>query len=135
MEALEFLKEARRMCLAVGSCDECHLSYGCVVDDVKKVSDSVLESNCSVVEAWSKEHPIITNAMKFKEVFGFMPAGCQTFYFVEPNGSYSKTINWQDPYKEPKEVKYGDGKPEWCPIGDVPTPHGRLIDADELQRQ
>ena len=23
-------------------------------------------------------------------------------------------------------------KPDWCPLGDVPTPHGRLIDADAL---
>lgn len=24
------------------------------------------------------------------------------------------------------------GKAEWCPLVEVPTPHGRLIDADEL---
>lgn len=23
-------------------------------------------------------------------------------------------------------------RPDWCPISDVPTPHGRLIDADVL---
>ena len=25
-----------------------------------------------------------------------------------------------------------DGKPDWCPLVEVPTPHGRLIDADAL---
>ena len=24
-------------------------------------------------------------------------------------------------------------RPEWCPLIEVPTPHGRLIDADELE--
>ena len=25
------------------------------------------------------------------------------------------------------------GKPKWCPLVEVPTPHGRLVDADELK--
>lgn len=24
------------------------------------------------------------------------------------------------------------GRPDWCPLVEVPTPHGRLIDADKL---
>lgn len=27
---------------------------------------------------------------------------------------------------------YGDGRPDWCPLIEVHTPHGRLIDADKL---
>jgi hypothetical protein len=27
---------------------------------------------------------------------------------------------------------YGEGRPDWCPLIEIPTPHGRLIDADEL---
>lgn len=27
---------------------------------------------------------------------------------------------------------YGEGRPDWCPLIEVPTPHGRLIDADAL---
>ena len=26
---------------------------------------------------------------------------------------------------------YGMSRPEWCPLVEVPTPHGRLIDADK----
>ena len=26
-------------------------------------------------------------------------------------------------------------RPEWCPVVEVPTPHGRLIDADELKER
>lgn len=29
---------------------------------------------------------------------------------------------------------YGLPRPDWCPLGEI-SPHGRLIDADELQRQ
>ena len=29
---------------------------------------------------------------------------------------------------------YGAQIPDWCPLIDIPTPHGRLIDADELVR-
>ena len=29
---------------------------------------------------------------------------------------------------------YGMPRPDWCPLIDIPTPHGRLIDADELVR-
>lgn len=27
---------------------------------------------------------------------------------------------------------YGEGRPDWCPLIEVPTPHGRLGDLDEL---
>ncbi len=27
-----------------------------------------------------------------------------------------------------------DDKPKWCPLVAVPTPHGRLIDAEKLER-
>ena len=27
---------------------------------------------------------------------------------------------------------YGEGRPDWCPLIEIPTPHGRLIDADKL---
>ena len=28
-----------------------------------------------------------------------------------------------------------DGRPDWCPLVEVKTPHGRLIDADELKKE
>lgn len=27
-----------------------------------------------------------------------------------------------------------DGRPDWCPLEDVPAPHGRLIDADDFNK-
>lgn len=101
MKALEFLKEIKRMCTVNKDCYGCPLN-GTTCSISPELSEEQMINIVNKIEQWSKDHPIITNAQKFKEVFGFMPAGCQTFYFVEPNGSYSKTINWQDPYKEPK---------------------------------
>jgi hypothetical protein len=28
---------------------------------------------------------------------------------------------------------YGMSRPDWCPLVEIPTPHGRLIDADKLK--
>lgn len=30
------------------------------------------------------------------------------------------------------QERFIDERPEWCPLVEVPTPHGRLIDADYL---
>lgn len=30
---------------------------------------------------------------------------------------------------------YGEGRPDWCPLIEIPTPHGRLIDADKLANE
>jgi len=102
MEALEFLKEYNRMCTMYKSCRGCPLEMDNCAGCGDEFSEKQIINIIDKTEQWSKEHPIITNARKFKEVFGFMPAGCQKFYFVEPNGAYSKTINWQEPYKEPE---------------------------------
>ena len=32
------------------------------------------------------------------------------------------------------DFKYADTIPDTCPLVEIPTPHGRLIDADELVR-
>lgn len=32
------------------------------------------------------------------------------------------------------EYRY-DGRPDNCPLVEIPTPHGRLIDADEVKRK
>lgn len=33
------------------------------------------------------------------------------------------------------DAPYGMPRPDWCPLVEVPTPHGRLIDADELKKE
>lgn len=77
MEALDFLKEAQRLCEQSRYCSmECPLYERCIFDfmyenESSKETWERIEKAVAIIEQWSKEHPIITNAIKFKEVFGF----------------------------------------------------------------
>lgn len=60
------------------------------------------------------------------------PNYCSDCEFSKPwgnSGTYCSRYPWKD------DVKYGESKPDWCPLGDVPTPHGRLGDLDALAAQ
>lgn len=35
-------------------------------------------------------------------------------------------------YVKAKWAWEDDGRPDWCPLVEIPTPHGRLIDADAV---
>lgn len=66
MEAKFFLSELKRMCKH-SSCPDCdfmgrNCNYPAICDDTDKAVEAV--------EKWSREHPILTNADKIKEVFG-----------------------------------------------------------------
>ena len=72
MEALDYFKEARRMCKSYPDCKDCPLinspcgSIRCL----EGRSDAEMRCEIKVVEQWSKEHPLVTNEMKVREVFG-----------------------------------------------------------------
>ena len=76
MDAVEFFEEKDRMCQDLSVCGNCYdLGYSdlglqgysiCGLINTGKYKEAV-----EVVEKWSKEHPKITNGMKFEEVFGF----------------------------------------------------------------
>lgn len=72
MEALEFLKEAQRMCKSYPDCKGCPLlNSPCgFIRSIEGHSDADIRCTIKVIEQWSKEHPLITNEMKFREVFG-----------------------------------------------------------------
>ena len=56
MDALEFLRERRRMCNSYRNCEGCPLEDGkCVVSDV--APDEDYKRIITAVEQWSKEHP------------------------------------------------------------------------------
>ena len=65
MEALEFLKEAKRMCETIDLCSECPANAcGCQDSFVYWDYEKMIE----VVEQWSKEHSVITNRDKLREI-------------------------------------------------------------------
>ena len=68
MDALEFLKERKRMCNSYKSCDSCPLAEGrCVINHV--TSDEECKRIITAVEQWSKEHPRKTRQSVFLEQY------------------------------------------------------------------
>ena len=91
MEALEFLKEYNRMCTMYKSCRKCPLEMDNCAGCGDEFSEKQIINIIDKTEQWSKEHPIITNARKFKEIFG-LPAHCM----IDQDAQW-----WDEPYKEP----------------------------------
>lgn len=100
MDALEFLKEYKRMCSNCSHfCDGCPLKgEQCLSTGIRNKTDGEFLTITSMVEQWSKEHPLVTNEMKIREVFGD-----QAIYAISsPNVQALK--DWLDaPYKEPEK--------------------------------
>ena len=100
MEAFEFLKEAQRMCKTyAANCECCPLkSFACgFIRCLESFSDADMRSVTKVIEQWSKVHPLVTNRIKIREVFGD-----EAMYTISsPNVQALK--DWLDgPYKEPE---------------------------------
>ena len=62
-----------------------------------------------------------------------MPEGCFDCPF-ERDYAFICSLTNKETRKQRKEhdVNEYEAMPEWCPLVEVPTPHGRLIDADQL---
>ena len=118
MEALEFLKEANRFCSHYPICSaDCPIRGKCIFDfgshgETQKETEQKIENAFAIIEQWSKEHPIITNAQKFKEVFGYEPKFYSGTYFCpvpasQHCGEKSDCCTcgewWDKPYKEPEK--------------------------------
>ena len=68
MDALEFLRELKRMCDSYKSCE------GCPFDDIKcsinaLFYDDEYDKSVDIVEQWSKEHPRKTRQSVFLEKY------------------------------------------------------------------
>lgn len=71
MDSIELLKTARQMCTG-RSCDDCPVGKDlCVTGAVSRRSDEELRLAVERIEEWGETHPLITNAEKFREVFGY----------------------------------------------------------------
>jgi len=100
MDAVKFLKEKKRMSEQFVECQPCPIyakrsepqyeSYSCD-QFINRYPKSVV----SIVEQWSKEHPIMTNKMKFEEVFGRTCVENGELVLVRPSW-------WMEEYHEPK---------------------------------
>lgn len=67
MDALEFLRERRRMCKSYKNCDGCpFVKRLCAIRDI--TSNEERKSVIAIVEQWSKEHPCKTRQSVFLRV-------------------------------------------------------------------
>lgn len=64
MDALEFLRERKRMCIYYGHCEGCPLEkVSCALEQTD--SNKEYETVIATVEKWSKEHPLRTRQSVF----------------------------------------------------------------------
>lgn len=100
MDAVEYLKERERMC-AASMCTTCPLA----IFPICRAGEVTDPERCvSIVGKWSKENPVITNRMKFKEVFGLDEPPATTINRIElsEDGVYFDLNVWLDEeYKAP----------------------------------
>lgn len=99
MEAIEFLEETQRMCSSYKECTDCPLKELASFSGQPTCKSAMLnecEKAIFAVDVWSRTHPLVTNRMKIREVFG-----AQAIYAISsPNVQAFK--DWLDePYKEP----------------------------------
>lgn len=70
MDAVEFLRERRRMCNAQDDCDTCPIGIVCADYFVNhNYSQEKSSGMVSTVEQWAKDHPIKTRQSVFLEQF------------------------------------------------------------------
>ena len=113
MDALEFLKEWRRICKKQNYCIECPIYNECN-DKLRHRNDKTLEEFIETMQRWSKEHPKKTYKDVFLEVFPNAPTrgdgtpkACVIDIFgensVDCNTSGYCGLCWDQEYKEDKQ--------------------------------
>ena len=91
MDALEFLKERKRMCNYYSHCKGCPLDGSkCVIDNA--VSDEDCKRFAASVEQWSKEHPRKTRQSVFLENFPNSRIDSRDVLRVCPADTYGKQV-------------------------------------------
>ena len=94
MDAVEFLREKERMCESFGT-----TCVGCPMYSVSEEAGyrcGLFVKNCpeqsvAIVEKWSNNHHVVTNLMKFEEIFGKSISNVMALISW-----------WSKEYKEPK---------------------------------
>lgn len=104
----EVMKQKIRMCDS-NSCSACPLYYS--NNGVDKACGFLFykmpQKAEEIIMKWAEEHPVQTNADKFKEVFGFNPHKSCAFGFNCSNCQYDEGHHcgkkwWEEEYKAPK---------------------------------
>ena len=75
-EFIKIMSDKKRMCeTCIGNCETCPLCSD--NNGTKLMCEDFFMENLKkaekIIEDWTKKNPVITNADKFKEVFGYRP--------------------------------------------------------------
>lgn len=101
--------KGRDSCIGVECC-MCPIHDNCYINSTTFNIFSIMD----VVEKWGKEHPAITNADKFEEVFGHKPQHKDGTYLCPPFGdgdclanicAYCRRDYWESEYVAPKKER------------------------------
>ena len=102
MDAVKFIKERQRFCDQAGFCTTCELRRAkifCGTFNAIKEPKELVE----FIEKWSKSHPIVTNGMKFVEVFGIQN-GTKKLWEENKTKFWEEIGTWWDSeYKKPED--------------------------------
>lgn len=110
------IKEKERMCEHLAGIIECAHSYSkcqlSLCNNGQYIACSEFISKYpqqaeEIIMTWAKENPIITNAHKFKEVYGIYPTRESCPFFAHCDNAECNTECefgnfWLEEYKEPK---------------------------------
>lgn len=91
MEALEFLKERKRMCNSYDGCKGCPFGDSkCVIEST--ISDEDFKRIVATVEQWAKEHPSKTRQSVFLEQHPKARIDSRSILRVCPADVYGATV-------------------------------------------
>ena len=72
MDAVEYIKQARRMCKFNNKwygCGDCALYGRCVIKLDAELTDELIKETVETVEQWAAEHPLMTRWTKLKKQY------------------------------------------------------------------
>lgn len=101
-DIVKFLKGYKRMCQR-SSCIDCPVYKIVETNDLKNCDADMLifdvpEQFANAVLDWIEAHPVVTNAMKFKEVFGINPEDAEH----PGTGAHYEGRWWDEEYTPPQ---------------------------------
>ena len=111
MEFQEVCKNFKMMCGSIG-CSECEIAKARKTRREFQSCESFLidcpEQVEQIVEQWAKEHPVVTNGDKFREVFGIELKSSERYdeycLLTGNDGIAKDSEEWlNQEYKEPEE--------------------------------
>lgn len=71
MDAVEYVKALRRLCISQSGCNACQLigKSGCIASNMNKEAEKAVQ----IVEQWAKDHPVKTRQSEFLKMFPNAP--------------------------------------------------------------